>query len=83
MSVDYVLVEPSVSGPIRIADPWHGRGALYETETGEFAARPGADGVIDAELQTPQRYLLLPEGMSLDALPVVDFAFGTQAKPTA
>ncbi len=76
--VDYVLIEPTVSGRIRIADPWQGRGVLLDAQTGEPLARPGADGVLEADLQASHRYALLPEGVALESIGMVPFSFGAR-----
>jgi hypothetical protein len=75
-SVDYVLIEPTVKGPIRIADPWQGRGTLYEVATGKRLVRPGPDDIIAADLEMVHRYAVLPEGVSLESIGMVPFSFG-------
>jgi hypothetical protein len=74
-TADYVLIEPTVSGRIRIADPWPGRGVLLDAATGEQLARPNADGVLVADLQASHRYALLPEGVALESIEIVAFAW--------
>lgn len=78
--VDYALVEPTVKGEFRLANPWAATVSVIDL-TNETVVIQTDGEIITARLQHGHSYLISRADRPPESLPVVDFAFNGASLP--
>ena len=77
---DYLLVHPTATATLRLANPWPEEAMVTDLQDGTAVAR-SCERTLTVELKQGHEYVIAPSGFSLEQCPVVDFGCH-EASPT-
>jgi hypothetical protein len=70
---DYALIEPTMSGRLRLANPWSDTACVIDRGSG-IKVGSTAGKVLAVQLEAGHSYLVARDGFSPDRLPMIDFS---------